>query len=449
MTGEVASRDPFTGEEVFRAPLTGEDAVAAAITAAAAGGERWALTPVADRATALARLADLLEADEDALADLIVREVGKRRVDAEAEVAWTAMSARWYAEHPPGEETAAGARVVPRPLGLIAAITPWNVPLVTPAWKWLPALMAGNAVVWKPSERATGVAVAAHRLLLEAGVPGDVLALVPGDAATARTLCADSRVAAIHFTGSERAGHELAQLAASRLARCALEMSGLNPAVVFADADLDLAADCIVACATALAGQKCTATRQIFVERGALGALTERLAGLIEALEVGDPRDPATDVGPLITPSARAEAEARLQAALDGGARLVARAAAPEGDALFAPALLAEPAPDDSLRTRELFAPVLTIEPFEAPEQAWRLANASPYGLSAAVYGGDPVLLRATADRIQAGVVAINRRGDAVDLEAPFGGRKRSGYGAPEGGAYAYAAVTDLQAVYG
>jgi acyl-CoA reductase-like NAD-dependent aldehyde dehydrogenase len=135
MTAEIVSRDPFTGEEVFRGPLAGADAVAAAITAAAAGGERWARTPVVERASALTRLADLLEADGDALTNLIVREVGKRRADAEAEVAWAAMSARWYAEHPPGEEAAAGARVVPRPLGVIAAVTPWNVPLVTPAWK--------------------------------------------------------------------------------------------------------------------------------------------------------------------------------------------------------------------------------------------------------------------------------------------------------------------------
>jgi acyl-CoA reductase-like NAD-dependent aldehyde dehydrogenase len=449
MTAEVASRDPFTGEEVFRTPVAEADDISEVIGAAAAGGERWALTPVGERAATLMRFADLVEDDASVLSELIVREVGKRRADAEAEVAWTVRSARWYAEHPPVEEMAAGARVVRRPLGLIVAITPWNVPLVTPAWKWLPALMAGNAVVWKPSELATGVAVAAHRRLLNAGVPGDVLALVPGHAATARTLCADPRVAGIHFTGSEHAGHEVAQLAAPRSARCALEMSGLNPAVVFADADLDLAADCIVACGTALAGQKCTSTRQVFVAQPALDPLTRRLAARIEALRVGDPRDPATDVGPLITPTARAEAEARLQAALDGGARLIARAAAPDGDALFAPALLAQPAPDDSLRTRELFAPVLTIEAFAAPEQAWHLANASPYGLSAAVYGRDPTLLGAAAARIQAGVVAINRRADAVDLEAPFGGHKRSGNGVPEGGAYAYAAVTDLQAVYG
>lgn len=226
-------------------------------------------------------------------------------------------------------------------------------------------------------------------------------------------------------------------------------MSGLNPAVVFADADLDRAADCIVASATALAGQKCTATRQVIVAESALHALTGRLAARIEALHVGDPRNPATDVGPLITPAARMHAEVRVQASLDTGAQMAARSRCPQGEALFAPTLLAALAPDDDLRTEELFAPVLTIEAFSTREHAWELANASPYGLSAAAYGTDPQLLQAAAERITAGVVAINRRGDTVELEAPFGGRKRSGNGAVEGGAYAYDAVTELQAVYG
>jgi len=181
----------------------------------------------------------------------------------------------------------------------------------------------------------------------------------------------------------------------------------------------------------------------------------------IAALRVGDPREPDTDVGPLIAPAARDDAEDRLQAALDRGARLVARSGAPAGDqpmlgsgapagaALFAPALLAGLSTDDPLRTHELFAPVLTVEPFATPEEAWRLANASPFGLSAAVYGRDPALLGAAGERIEAGVIALNRRGDAVELEAPFGGRKRSGNGAPEGGEYVYGAVTALQAVYG
>ncbi len=445
---EVVSHDPFTGEQVFRTPVAGPRETAAAVARAHARAESWARTAVELRAQALHRFADRLETDAGPLAELIVREVGKRRADAEGEVAWTALSARWYAEHPPAQDLAGGARVISRPLGVIAAVTPWNVPLVTPAWKWLPALMAGNTVVWKPSELATGVAAGAHERLIAAGIPADAFELLPGAASTAQALCADERVAGIHFTGSERTGRALAELAAPRFARCALEMSGLNPAIVLADADLDLASDCIVACATALAGQKCTATRRVLVAEQVHEALLARLTERIGALRVGDPRDPTTDIGPLITPAARDKAEAALERAVNAGARVVSRARAAESPATFAPALLTDLHPEDSLRRQELFAAVLTVDSFTTADDPWALANSSPYGLSAAIYGHNPSELSEARERVRAGVLAFNRRGDDVGLEAPFGGHKRSGNGCAEGGMYGYAAVTELQAVY-
>jgi acyl-CoA reductase-like NAD-dependent aldehyde dehydrogenase len=445
----VVSEDPFLRERVFSAPAAGAAEVAAAVERAASAQPAWASRPVSERARSLRTFAAAVEDDAARLSELLVREVGKRRADAEAEVAWTALSARYYADHPPQEQHAGGARVVRRPIGVVAAITPWNVPLITPAWKWLPALVAGNAVLWKPSERATAIALAARDHVRAAGVPDDVFEVLPGDAATARALAADERVGALHFTGSEAAGRALAELAAPRLARVALELSGLNPAIVLADADLDLAADCIVACGTALAGQKCTATRRVLVDQAVAGALTERLAGRVAALRVGDPRDPDTDVGPLIGADARAAADAAVRRSLELGARVLARADAPAGDALFAPVLLGGLAAADPLRARELFAPVLSLDTFDPPAQAWALANAAPYGLSAAVYGRDAGLLAEAAETVRAGVLAINRRGDDVTLEAPFGGRGRSGNGQAEGGEYVYGALTDLQAVYG
>jgi len=449
---EVVSIDPFTGERVFTAPSADAAAVSEAVGAAAAAQPAWAARE--DRGAVLHAFADAVEGEAVRLADLLVREVGKRRADAEGEVAWTAQSARWYADHPPEEAPVGDARVLRRPVGVVAAITPWNVPLITPAWKWLPALMAGNAVVWKPSERATAGAVAATELLHAAGVPADALVLVPGGHDTAAALAADERVGAVHFTGSEAGGRALAALAAPRFARVALEMSGLNPAIVLADADLDLAADCIAACATALAGQKCTATRRVLVEEAVAAPLTERLAARFAALRVGDPRDPATDVGPLIGADARARVEAEVARAVAAGAEVVAagRLAAPAGPAagaaLFAPVLLAGLAPDDPLRRRELFAPVLSIEAVGSAAEAYAEANAASYGLSAAVYGRDPALLEAAARSIRSGVLAFNRRGDDVGLEAPFGGRGRSGNGQAEGGRYVYDALTDYQAVY-
>lgn len=447
---EVVSRDPYTGETVLRAPAaTPADTRAAAARAhTAAGG--WSATPVSERAAALRRFAQAIDRDADELVDLIVREVGKRVVDAAGEVEWTALSARWYADNPPAEERAGSARVVRRPLGVVAAVTPWNVPLVTPAWKWLPALMAGNAVVWKPSERATAIALAARDRLVDAGIPEDVLQVLPGGAQTAAELCADDRVDAIHFTGSEAGGRALAALGAERFARCALEMSGLNPAIVLADADLDQAARLIAESATALAGQKCTAIRRVLVDAGVRKPLEALLVGQLESLTLGDPRDPATDVGPLISPGARSATEDRVATAVANGARILARGAAPDDhDGFLAPTLVGDLAPDESLRRHELFAPVVAIESFGSNEDAWRLANAASYGLSAAVYGRDEHQLREAAARVRAGVLAVNRRSDAVDLEAPFGGHKRSGNGRAEGGAYVYDSVSELQALYG
>lgn len=444
----VESRDPFTGELVHAGPAAGPAEVRAAVAAARAGAQRWARTPVEHRAAILRAFADRLDERAAELADALVREVGKRRADADGEVAWTALSARWYADHPPTEETAGDARVLRRPLGVIAAVTPWNVPLVTPAWKWLPALIAGNAVVWKPSERATGIAEATLALLRESGLPDDALVLVAGDGAAARALAAEPDVAAVHFTGSEAAGRALAELAAPRFARCALEMSGLNPAVVLPDADLDLAADCIVACGAALAGQKCTATRRVLVCAEVHDALVDRLAARIARLRVGDPRDPDTDVGPLICADAARRARAEVERAVGAGARVLGAAPPPpaERDTLFSPVLLGGLAAGDPLRREELFAPVIAVEAVPDAAAAVAAANATAYGLSAAVYGLEP---GAVAQALEAGVVAINRRGDDVDLEAPFGGWRHSGNGLPEGGAYVYAALTELQAVYG
>jgi acyl-CoA reductase-like NAD-dependent aldehyde dehydrogenase len=446
-SSEVVSRDPWSGEVVFTCRAATEDAVAEAVERAVAGAERWSRVAVDERASALARFADLLESNAVQIADLIVREVGKPRVEAEGEVAWTATSARWYADHPPPEERAGGALVARRPLGVIAAVTPWNVPLVTPAWKWLPALVAGNAVVWKPSELATASAFHARALLLEAGVPDDVLEIVPGGPATAHFVCAEERVAGVHFTGSEAAGRALLLASAPRFARCALEMSGLNPAIVFADADLDLAARCIAHCGTALAGQKCTATRRVLVEEPALDGLARRLGECFRDLRPGDPADRATTLGPLIGPAAAARARDAVATSRAGGARVVAQSAS-AGNAGFPATLLTDLAADDPLRSEELFAPVMTLDSFASEEEAWTSANAHRYGLSAAVYSRDGERLASAGARLQAGVVALNRRGDDVELEAPFAGFKRSGNGFPEGGHWAYSAVTNLQAVY-
>lgn len=406
----------------------------------------WSARPVEERAEILRVFADLVDLHADELVGLIVGEVGKRAVEARGEVEWTALSARWYADNPPRSEQVAEALVVRRPVGVVAAITPWNVPLVTPAWKWLPALVAGNTVVWKPSERAHATAARATELLLEAGLPAGVLALVPGGPAEAMALAAHEDVAVVHFTGSTAAGRAISAAVAARQGRCALELGGSNPAIVFDDADLAAAADAIVAAATSINGQKCTSTRRVLVERGAAGELTDLLTTRIESLRLGDPSDPETDVGPLIGADARERADAAVAALVAGGARVVARAPAPAGEGLafFRPTLLE--GADTS--AHEIFAPVLTLAPFDGEDEAWRLANASPFGLAAALFTADPARARRGLARLRSGIVTVNRRGDAVGLEPPFGGLGASGNGRPEGGHWVYDSLTDIQSFY-
>jgi acyl-CoA reductase-like NAD-dependent aldehyde dehydrogenase len=450
----ITSRNPATGSVVFETASAGPADVARAVERAAAAGPDWAGATASERAEVLRRFAAIVDRDAAELAAGIVSEVGKVSAEARGEVEWTAVSARWYAEHPPELERRGGAVVRRRPVGVVATVTPWNVPLVTPAWKWLPALVAGNTVVWKPSELATGVAYAARARLEEAGLPPGVLEVVAGGPDTARALCEHPDVAAVHFTGSTKAGKVIAAITAGSLKRCALEMGGLNFALVFEDADLEAAADSIAAAATSINGQKCTATRRVLVEHTVADELVSLVSERYESLVVGDPADEATTLGPLITPAASDAAEREVERAAGAGARVAARSPRPGGDgiepaAFFRATVLADLASGDALRTRELFAPVLTVESFAEREEAWRAANESPYGLTAAVYTGAPATAAAAYEHLRTGILALNRRSDAVELEAPFGGVKDSGNGFREGGAYVYDSLTELQALYG
>ena len=445
----VRSTNPTTGAVVYDGPAATSRDIGKAVGRARAAQPDWARTPVTDRAAIMRRFAELVERDGAPLADLIVAEMGKRRAEAEGEVAWTADSARWYAAHPPTTQRLGTALVRRIPLGVIAVVTPWNVPLHTPAWKWLPALMAGNTVVWKPSELTPAVADQAARLLAEAGLPPGVLELMIGGRASGRTLVEDERIAGVHFTGSTATGRAIAATVASRLIPCALELGGLNAVLVFDDADIDHAADCIVAAGTSINGQKCTATRRVLVHTSVAGRLVDALADRIGALQVGDPAAPATDLGPLVTPDAVAAAREAVDSAERRGARVTASSTGGDREEFFPATLLGEVPQGDPLGSHELFAPVISLERFRSDDEAWVRANAGPYGLSAAVHTRDHERIAAAPDRLATGVVGVNRRGDAVEQEPPFGGLGASGNGFPEGGEFVYSALTALQACYG
>lgn len=411
------------------------------LDAAAEAQGGWA-AGATGRAAALDAFADAIGARGDALADQMVREVGKPVVEARAEVARAGAILRYHAQaalDPLGEllpGSAPGATVVVRrePLGVVLAICPWNFPLAIPIWKAAPALAYGNAVLLKPATPAIGVA----KLLAEAAgeaLPNGVLAVAPMSGALAAGLLDDDRVDGVTFTGSTSVGLSVAERLARRGAPAQAEMGGQNPAIVLADADLGAAADAIVAGSMSYAGQKCTATRRVIAVEPIAEALAEALAERVRALAVGDPADEQTIVGPLIDADALEQFESRLGEATAGGSVELARAEAPAAEGHFAsPALLAADDPAAPVNQEETFGPLLTMLRVPDPERAVEAANATRFGLVGAVHGRDLGRAVEVASRLDCGLQRVNAPTPGVDYYAPFGGERRSSFGPREQG---------------
>ncbi len=448
----VRSENPATGATVLEIEAASPREVDEAVARARAAGRRWARIPVAERGEVLRRFADVLDRDADRLAALLVAEVGKLRRDADGEVTWTADTARWYADHPPRDEAVAEARVRRRPLGVIAAVTPWNVPLVTPAWKWLPALMAGNAVVWKPSELATATALATAEAFAEAGLPDDVLAVLPGDAETATTLCRHPDVAGVHFTGSTAAGRAVAALAGPRFARVALEMGGNGPMVVLDDADLDAAADASLTSAFLGAGQSCTAGERFLVHEAVHDAYLEKLLAAVDRVtRLGDPFDPATTLGPLNNEPTAEKMDRHIADALDRGATLVRGGARAEGfpTRLYYEATVLDGVTEEMVvANEETFGPIVPVTTIRDEAEALRIVDSSPYGLLAAVWTRDLARGLRFAESARTGWVNVNASTNHWESHLPFGGRAGTGSGVGRvGGRYPMETFTELKTV--
>ena len=414
-------------------------AVDGAVRAAAGAFRGWREQPAQARGAAVARIADALERRADELAALIVAEVGKPVREARGEVARAVAICRYYAQlvlTPDGETYPAPdpaawlvARRVPR--GVCALVTPWNFPLAIPLWKAAPALAFGNAVVLKPAPEGTAVA----RVLAEiaaAELPDGAFALVEGDREAGEALVAHEDVAAVSFTGSIPAGRAVAAAAAGRGAHVQCELGGQNASVVLADADLDRAAATIAQAVAGYAGQKCTATSRVIVERPVLGELRDRLVEALRGLELHDPAAESCEVGPLIDDGSRGRA---LEALRGTGGRLLTGGTAPAADGFYLePALVEVDDPGDLLAQEEVFAPVAAL--LEAPdaEAAVELANGVRHGLVAAVFTSDLAHAFALSSRLEAGLVRVNAATSGVDFHAPFGGSKASSIGPREQG---------------
>lgn len=442
----------------------GETGVEAAFSALfkSSGWETWAGRVQAERAVCLERAAGLLRERVSVVARLIASEVGKPLRDAEGEAERTVSLLRAAARAPApavlshgslpagpaGPACSAWSRRVP--LGVVAVITPWNNPVAIPAGKIGPALVYGNAVAWKPSPAAPASARALRDLLLEAGVPEEVLGLVWGDDRVARELCSDARVDAVSLSGSSAAGWSAQEVCARRRIPLQAELGGNNGTIVWGDSDLGVAAGSIAGGAFSFAGQRCTANRRAIVDRAVLDDFLGEVAAAAGRLRMGDPLDARTDLGPLVSVAA-AERVAALVARAQPACRLVAAPLGPvvACGAYLPPAVLVAEDCGHEIVQEETFGPVLVVQPADGFDHALELLNGVPQGLVAALFSPDEGRRRAFLARARAGVLKLDRSTVDASAEAPFGGFKASGVGPPEHGPGNLEFYTRLQAVYG
>ncbi len=434
-------RDPADQRSVVaRVPAMGAGEVAAAYQHARAGCSGWRRTNPLERAAVLAACADLARSRLDEGAITLVRENGKTLAEARVEVTKTADFLDFYASfaRQPWGEILADARggtettVRTEPVGVVLAITPWNDPLLTPARKLAPALIAGNAVVLKPASQTPMIARWLAGLLASAGLPDGVLTVLTGQGpAFTGALLADPELDAVTFTGSTAVGRHLRRTLADRNVRLQGELGGKNASVVLADADLELAAGTVAAAAFGQAGQRCTATSRLIADTAVLPALLDLLRGRAEACVLGPGLDPSTTLGPLATAAHRDDVVAHVDRARAQGAEVITGGARPAAEALrygcYVQPTVISVHPQQSLWQDEVFGPVLAVCPASGFDEAVELANDSRYGLSAAVFTRDLGQAHAFIDRVEAGQVAVNLPTSGWDVHHPFGGFRDSG----------------------
>lgn len=441
----VESRQPSTGHIWATFESATSEGVARAVATARAAQPAWAAVPVGTRIHILDRFHDLLFERRHAAAELISRETDKPAHEALlTEVGVALDDARYLERAVPAlldSRWVSGAepstlrkrmRVVHEPYGVVAVITPWNYPFMLACARLVPALMTGNAVVFKPSEFTPSSAEFTRSLLVDAGVPPEALQLVQGDGVTGAAL-AESAVDKIIFTGSMRAGRAVAHAAAERLVPCDLELGGNDAAIVLADADVTHAAAGIAWGRYCNAGQTCVAPKRVFVEGPAYDAFVREISDVVRSLRAGSGAEPATDVGAMIRPEFRTTLESQRDDAVARGGRIAAVAEA-AGSQNFPPTVLVDVPPEARVMREETFGPLLTVVRVADADEAVARANDSNFGLSASVWSRNSARATAVATRLECGSVAVNDVLVNVGIPAiPHGGFKQSGSGRMHG----------------
>ncbi len=437
--------DPADEARIAEVPDSRADDARAAADAAHAAFPGWRAVPAKQRAALLKRWNDLILRDQDRLGALISQEQGKPLAEGRAEIAYAASYVEWFAE----EATRANGELIPapvqgrrmlalrEPVGVVAAITPWNFPAAMIARKIAPALAAGCTVVAKPAEDTPLTSLALVELAVEAGLPPGVLNIVC--ASRERTpevvdaWLADARVRKITFTGSTPVGKHLARESAATLKKLSLELGGNAPFIVFDDADVDAAVEGLMAAKFRNGGQTCVCPNRVFAQAGIHDLFVEKLAARVGALKVGPASRADSQIGPMINARAVEKIERHVDDAVARGARVVTggkrvRDEVAAGPNYFAPTVLTGASTAMQLWHEETFGPVVPVLRFESEDEVVAAANDTPFGLAAYFYTRDIARAWRVADALESGIVGLNEGAIAAEA-APFGGVKESGYG--------------------
>jgi len=457
-----ATHNPAHPEEALgEYPSSGKPDAEAAVAAASSATAAWGNTPGPQRGAILFRFAQLLDDSRNELGKIVTLEQGKALGEALGEVSRAVVEARYMAGEAsrpggqtyPSERASFSCQTVAEPLGVVATISPWNFPVVTPVRKIAPAIAFGNTVVFKPASLTPWSAVYLMQLLEKAGLPAGVVNLVIGPGSSVGDcLVADRRVRGISFTGSSDIGGRVAEMAARRFASVQLELGGKNPAVVVDYDDLEGAAREIVSAAFLCSGQRCTALSRVIVSEAQADALVERILCQVGRIKVGDGLAEGTTMGPLISMAQFQIVDGYVRKGIEEGCAVLAGGRPLTGNPArdgyyYAPTVFDRVAPDSPLAREEIFGPVLPVIRVRDAEEALAVANGTRYGLAAAVFTSRPMLMHKFATGIEAGMIHINH-GTASQAHVPFGGRKDSGQGAFSIGPTAREFFTCVKAVY-
>ncbi|HVG30496.1 MAG TPA: aldehyde dehydrogenase family protein [Pyrinomonadaceae bacterium] len=451
-----------TDEVLGTVRLSTREEARRAVESAAEAFRGWRATPAPQRGRVVARFARLLEDDRENLAKLLTAEEGKTLAESKGEIQrainvaefCAGESRRMNGETIQSELPANFAYTIKQPHGVVACVTPWNFPVAIPVWKIAPALVAGNAVVFKPATVTPATAVRLTELFAEAGVPQGVLNLILGSGSEAGDeIVGHPAVRAVSFTGSNGVGLKLYEQCSRRGAKVQCEMGGKNPVVVLEDADMELAVESTAQGAFGSTGQRCTATSRAIVVDEIANEFVERMVARAGSLRIGDGADPQTEVGPLVDANQFKSVMRYIDAGREDGAELAYGGAAADGVGLrkgyfVKPTVFANVTPEMRIAREEIFGPVLSILRVRDFDEALRVANDSEYGLSSSIFTNDAARIFRFVDEIETGMTHVNSPTTGGEAHIPFGGSKATGIGEREQGSTALDFYTELKVVY-